>query len=146
MDLSEDKIIENYAKHCGHCNRNTLLPYECDWTCFSCGYNLFNRKNELSKKQRKKINFMNRLNYAEVKILSICVYVHKNYEGNDFDKINEVLSTLKKKKLKTNNNLIEKYKDMLENPIFEQNHYSLTSTGIYEIAHEGIRLMKRICC
>ena len=28
MSLTEDQIIEKYAKHCGHCNRNTLLPYE----------------------------------------------------------------------------------------------------------------------
>ena len=33
--LSEDQIIEKNAKHCGHCNRNTLLPYEFDFTCFS---------------------------------------------------------------------------------------------------------------
>ena len=57
----------------------------------------------------------------------------------------EVLSTLKNKKLKINNILIEKYKDMLENRNFEQNHYSITSTGIYRIAHDSIRLMKWIC-
>ena len=28
MELTEDKIIEKYAKNCGHCKRNTLLPYE----------------------------------------------------------------------------------------------------------------------
>ena len=78
-------------------------------------------------------------------MFSICVDVHKIYEGNDFDKIYEVLSTLKNKKLKINNILIEKYKDMLLNPNFEQNHYSLTSTGIYKIAHDSIRLMKWIC-
>ena len=32
----------------------------------------------------------------------------------------EVLSTLKNKKLKTNNILFEKYKDMLEHPNLEQ--------------------------
>ena len=37
----------------------------------------------------------------------------------------------KLKNLKINNTLIEKYKDMLENPEFEQNYYSSTSTGIY---------------
>ena len=26
--LTEDEIIHKYAKRCGHCNRNTLLPYE----------------------------------------------------------------------------------------------------------------------
>ena len=33
---------------------------------------------------------------------------------------------------------------MLENPNFEQNRYSITSTGIYEIGHDSIRLMKGI--
>ena len=34
---------------------------------------------------------------------------------------------------------------MLENPDFEQNNYSITSTGIYKNAHDSIRLMKWIC-
>ena len=143
--LSEDEIIEKYGKMCLHCNRNTLLPYEYEFTCLSCGFNVNKRKHELSKIQRKKINFINRLKYAEVKIFSICVDLYKIYEGNDYDKIYEVLSILKNKKLKINNTLIEKYKDMLENPDFEQNHYALTSTGIYRIALDSIRLMKGIC-
>ena len=47
MDLTEDEIIKK-VKHCGHCNRNTLLPYDNEWTCFSCGYNVIKRKHELS--------------------------------------------------------------------------------------------------
>ena len=78
-------------------------------------------------------------------MFSICVDVYKIYEGDDFDKINEVLSTLKNKKLKRNNILTEKYKNMLENPDFEQNHYSITSTGIYKIGRDSIRLRKWIC-
>ena len=34
---------------------------------------------------------------------------------------------------------------MLENPDFEENRYSVTSTGIYRIAHDSIGLMKWIC-
>ena len=34
---------------------------------------------------------------------------------------------------------------MLEFPDFEQNKYSITSTGIYKIAHDIVRLMKLIC-
>ena len=56
----------------------------------------------------KKINFVNRFKYAEVKIFSICKDVYKIYECNDYDKKYEVLSTLKNKKLKINNILIEK--------------------------------------
>ena len=31
---------------------------------------------------------------------------------------------------------------MLLNPNFEQNQYSITSSGIYKIGHDSIRLMK----
>ena len=31
---------------------------------------------------------------------------------------------------------------MLENPKFEQDHYSRTATSIYKIGHDSIRLMK----
>ena len=96
MELTEVEIIQRYAKNCVHCNRNTLHPYEYEFTCVSCGYNVNKRKYELSKTQRKK-NFINSLNYAEQKIFSICVDVYKNYEGDDFDIIFEVLATLQKK-------------------------------------------------
>ena len=111
----------------------------------SCGYNVNKRKHELSRKQHKKIVFLSRLKYAEVKIFSICVDIYKIYESVIFDKIHEVLSTIKNKKLKKNIILIEIYKKMFENHNFEQSKYSLTSTGIYKIGHECIRLMKWIC-
>ena len=145
MELTEDEIIEKYAKQCRHCNRNTLLSYEYEWSCFSCSYVVSERKNELSKIQRKKINFINRLKYAEVKIFSICVEVYKIYEGDDYNELYEVLSTLKNKKLKINNTLIEIYKDMIKNPDFEQNYWSRTAQGVYKIGHDSIRLMKWIC-
>ena len=145
MNLSEDEIIQKYAKKCGHCNRNTLLPYEYEFTCIACGYNVNKRKHELFKIQRKKINFINRLKYADQKIFCICIDLYKIYDGNNYDKINKVLSTLKNKKLKINNKLIEIYKDMLKNPDFEQNYWSETATGIYKIGDDSIRLMKFIC-
>ena len=95
MELTEDEIIQKYGKLCGHCNRNTLLPYEYEYTCFSCGYNVIKRKNELSKIQRKKINFINRLKYAEQKIFCICIDVYKIYEYDDYCEIYKVLSILK---------------------------------------------------
>ena len=145
MELTEDEIIQKYAKKCGHCNRNTLLPYEYEFTRLSCGYNVNKRKHELSKIQRKKISFINRLKYSENKIFSICVDLYKIYESSDYNKMLEVLLTSKNKKLKIKNILIEIYKIMLENPDFEQNHYSITSTGIYKIGHDSIQLMKWIC-
>ena len=62
-----------------------LLPSEYDFTCFSCGYNVNKRKNELSKIQRKKINFINRLKYAEQKKFCICIDLYKIYEDDDYD-------------------------------------------------------------
>ena len=54
----------------------------------------------------------------------------------------EDLSTIKNRKLKINNTLIEKYKDMLENPDFEQDYWSRTAEGIYKTGHDSIRLRK----
>ena len=53
MELTQDENIKKYAKHCGHCGRNRLLPYQYEWTCISRGYNVIKRKQELSKNQRK---------------------------------------------------------------------------------------------
>ena len=145
MELTEDEIIEKYAKRCGHCNRNTLLPYEFEWSCFSCNYVVSKLKNELSKIQRKKINFINRLKYAEQKIFCICIDVYKIYEDDDFSEIFKILSTLKNEKLKIIIILIEKYKDMIKNSDFEQNYWSRTAQGVYKIGHDSIRLMKWIC-
>ena len=96
MEITEDDIIQKYGKNCRHCNRNNLLPYEYEWSCFSCNYVVSKRKHELSKIQRKKINFLNRLKYAEVKIFSICVDLYKIYEGDDYDEIYKFLLKLKK--------------------------------------------------
>ena len=68
MELTEDKLIEKDGKRCRHCIRNTLLPYEHEWSCLSCNYNVLKRKHELSNIQRKKTNFINRLKYAEQKV------------------------------------------------------------------------------
>ena len=94
------------------------------------------RKHELSKIQQK--NFINRFKYAEDNFFCICRDVYKICEDNDYDR----LSTLKIKKLKIYSILIEKYKDMLGNPGFEQDYWSRKTTGIYKKAHDSIRLMK----
>ena len=60
MEFKKDEFIQKYGKRCGHCNRNTLLPFEHEWTSISCGFNVNKTKNELSEIQRKKINFINR--------------------------------------------------------------------------------------
>ena len=58
MELSEDETIEKYAKQCGRCSRNTRLPYEYEFTCISCGYNVIKTKHELSKIQQKKLTLL----------------------------------------------------------------------------------------
>ena len=47
MELTEDEIIQNYARKCLHSYLKTLLPYEDEFTCFSCGYNVNNQKHQL---------------------------------------------------------------------------------------------------
>ena len=71
--------------------------------------------------------------------MCICVDVYKIYEWKDFQRIFEALSASKQKK---NNILIEKYKDMLGNPDFDQANYSRTAICIYKIGQDCIRLMK----
>ena len=79
------------------------------------------------------------------KTFCVCIDVYKIYENNVYDKIFEVLSTIKNKKLKVNHIVTEKYKDMLENPDFEQDYYSRTAKGIYKNGHDSIRILKWIC-
>ena len=88
---------------------------------------------------------MNRLKYAEQKIFCICIDVYKIYESYDYDEIYKDLSTLKNKKLKIDNILIDKYKNMLEKPDFEQDYWSITAKGINKSGHDSIRLLKWIC-
>ena len=137
MELTEDRIIEKYGKQCGHCSRKILLPYEYEFTCIGCGFNLIKRKHELSKSQQQKINFIKRLKNAELKIFRLCVEVYQIYQGNNFDKIYDVLSTLRNKKLK-NNIFTEKYRDKILNPDFEQNHYFRTAAGVNKIGHGSV--------
>ena len=85
------------------------------------------------------------MKHAEQKIFCICVDVYKIYESDSFDKTIQILSTLKNRKLRIKNITFEKYKDMLENPNFEQNRYSIISTDIYKIAYDSIRLKKWFC-
>ena len=86
--------------------------------------------------------FINRLKYAEQKTFCICIHVYKFYEKNDYDKIFEALSTSKNKKLKLNNILIEKYKDIIKSLDLKQNYFSRTSTGIDNFGDVSFRIKK----
>ena len=69
MELTEDEIIQKYAKNCGHCRRNTLLPYEYEFTCKACGYNVNKSKHKLSRIQRKKNKFYHSIEICRTKNL-----------------------------------------------------------------------------
>ena len=60
----------------------------------------------------------------------ICKDVYKIYEGDDFDKLYEVLSEKEDEKMKIGTILSEKYRNMNENPYFEQKFNLRTATGI----------------
>ena len=44
MELSEDEVLQKYGKQGRDCNLNTLLPYEYEYTCISCEYNVIKTK------------------------------------------------------------------------------------------------------
>ena len=71
MELTENEIIENYAEHCRHCNRNTLLPYEYELTCFSCGYNVRKTEGRTIKNLKTKNNF-----YQSIEICRTQNFLH----------------------------------------------------------------------
>ena len=73
MELTENEIFQKNANLCGYCRRVTLLPYEYEFTCFACGYNLIRRKHQLSKISRERINFIKRFKNAEHKIFCIII-------------------------------------------------------------------------
>ena len=57
MELTGNQNIEKYAEQCVHCMQNTLLPIDHEWTCLSCGCNIWmKRKNELTKSQGKNLS------------------------------------------------------------------------------------------
>ena len=93
-------------------------------------------------KYNEKKNFINRLKYAVQKGFCICIEVYQLYEVDECDKIFEVLSILKNKKLKINKTLIEICKDLIKNPDFEQNYCSRTSVGLCKRGYENLGLLK----
>ena len=54
MEKSEDQVIEKYAE-CMHCLKNIISPYEFEWSCVACGYNVPKQKkmNLLKSKIKK---------------------------------------------------------------------------------------------
>ena len=80
MILTDEQIFEKYAIICPSCNRNGLLPYQYEWTCYLCNYNIIKQKHELTLLQRKKLSFASRIKYAEQKIIAICTDIIQIYD------------------------------------------------------------------
>ena len=53
MQLSEDETIEKDGNFCKHCGRNTLPPYEYEWSGFGCGYNVTNESTNFQNFKEK---------------------------------------------------------------------------------------------
>ena len=53
MELTEVEKTEKNAIQWLHCTHNTLIPFEYEWTCFSCGYNVIEGKMKLQKTTKK---------------------------------------------------------------------------------------------
>ena len=49
MRVTEDETFEKHAEQCEHSAQTTLLPYEYERTCFSCGNNVIKKQFELTK-------------------------------------------------------------------------------------------------
>ena len=54
MELTEADIFRKCAKKCLHCTRNTVLPYEYEFTCTACGCNVAKRKKMNLQKYKEK--------------------------------------------------------------------------------------------
>ena len=143
MILTEDQILQKYSKQCPSCNRNGLLPYTYEWSCYFCNYIIIKQKHELTLKQRKKLTFSCRIKYAEQKIIAICTDIIQIYDGYDYKKMLDVLSRIKNKKLNLKRDLIKYYNEM--DPNYGQTQIWLSQKNIYKISFESIRLMNFLC-
>ena len=125
---------------CRRCNRNALLEYEYEFTCYVCEFNVIKTKNQLTKVQRKKnINFKGRCTYATPKIIGICMEVNSLVQTNDIDVLAAVLTYLKKKRLNILEEILNKFDDMPDD--FERNVFA-ASEGIHKAGDYALRMMK----
>ena len=139
MQLTEHQIVVNYGQHCPSCDRNCMLTYEYEYTCYFCNHTIIKTKKQLSNNSKKKQNFALRLNYAKKKILTICDDVAQIYFGDDYNTMFEVLSGLKYRKLNIKPELFKFYKLKPEN--FYEDQCSKQAKGIYKIGYKAISLM-----
>ena len=83
MELTGDQNIQEYSKRCGHCKRNTLLPYEYEYTCFSCGYNydchMFFKKLVDKKNDKVEFEIIPKTNEEYISVIYGCIRFIDSY-------------------------------------------------------------------
>ena len=99
-----------------------LMQYE--WSCYFCNYNIMKQNHELTLTQRKRLKFSSRLKYAEKKLIVFASDVMQIYDGEDYNRMLEVLSQIKNKKLNIKKDLIKYYNEMDSN--YQQTPISLS--------------------
>ena len=63
MNLTEDELIKEIAKHYMHCTRNRILTYEYELTCVASGYSVVIKGTNLQNYSGQ--NIINRSEFAE---------------------------------------------------------------------------------
>ena len=122
------------------CNRNALLEYEYEFTCYVCEFNVIKTKNQLTKVQRKKnVSFKGRLIHATPIIIGICVEVNSLVQTNDIDVLAAVPTYPKQKKINILEEILRKFDDMPDD--FQTNAF-VASEGKHKAGDYAPRMMK----
>ena len=100
-EKTDEEFIMRYAIMCRRCNRNALLEYEYEFTCYVYEINVVKtQKVQLSKIQRKKNTiFKGKLTYSIPKIIGICMEINILVQTNNIVFLAAVLTYLKLKKI-----------------------------------------------
>ena len=129
-----------YATMCVSCNRRFFIEFPYEYRCLICNAKAIKPKRKLTKLQRKRrANFSNRFKYAELKISVICMDVMQLYRESNPNLIAAILLLLKKSKLNFNDDIFEKYCNMLDNL---GSSVVLDAKGVWVYGYEALRLVK----
>ena len=53
MQLTDEETIKNMENIAHRCNKNTMLPYEYEYTCYFCNHSIIKLKSNYLISQRK---------------------------------------------------------------------------------------------
>ena len=93
MKKTEDENIEKYGKQFTFCMQNTYHMNKSG-NVFHLDIMLRNRRKELTKFQRRQLNFIYRSEYAENLIICIGFDADRLCNGDNTDKLTECLTTV----------------------------------------------------